>query len=220
MNTYRPTPKSPMGKYFAAAMMIIIAIGVMLFLGKHSLNFFTWTFGSGDDIYAYLGLLLTSIGAVGWLLDFLYMADTDLRKTVAIVMTAISLLGELAAAGFDMYVSALGMINTTMTETDIRNMTIVVALLGFIHGVALVIYIAGDEIGHAWKGEKAIPADPQMPIIPARTEKYKFETPLDWRYIYPAGKEPIISPLPARTPHIIGKDEPTPAQDPFHSPKE
>lgn len=155
-------PKSKMGSIFAGFMMIVIGIGVMLFLGKHSLNFFTWTFSGQDEIYAWLGLLLTSIGAVGWLLDFLYMADTPLRNTIALAMTGISLLGELGAAGFDMYREAILTINQSLTQNDIKMMTIIVAGLGFVHGVALVIYVAGDYIGNAWKegseSEEPIPA--------------------------------------------------------------
>ncbi len=154
-------PQSAMGRIFAGLMMIVIGLGVMIFLGKHSLNFFTWTFSGQDEVYAWLGLLLTSIGAVGWLLDFLYMADTPLRNTVALSMTAISLLGELGAAGFDMYRTAIMTIGTNLTENDIKMMTIIVAGLGFIHGVALVIYVAGDYIGQAWKqtgSEEPIPA--------------------------------------------------------------
>jgi len=169
--------QSPMGRILAFGMMIVIGLGVMLFLGKHSLNFFTWTFQGQDSIYAWLGLLLTSVGAIGWLMDFLYMADSSLRKTISIVMVAVSLLGELGAAGFDMYVSALGTIDVTLTQIDIRNMTLVVALLGFVHGIALVIYVAGDQIGMAWKNETPILADSQMPIIPARKYEQTSPTP-------------------------------------------
>lgn len=168
-------PQSQMGRIFAGGMMITIGIGVMMLLGKHSLNFFTWTFSGQDEVYAWLGLLLTSIGAVGWLLDFLYMADTPLRNVIALTMTAISLLGELGAAGFDMYRTAIMTIGQALTENDIKMMTIIVAGLGFIHGVAMVIYIAGDYIGEAWKQIK--PEDEPIPapalFQPSEGKKYE-----------------------------------------------
>lgn len=188
-------PQSAMGRLFAGGMMIVIGIGVMTFLGKHSLNFFTWTFSGQDEIYAWLGLLLTSIGAIGWLLDFLYMADTPLRNTIALTMTAISLLGELGAAGFDMYRSAIMTINQTLTQNDIKMMTIVVAGLGFVHGAALVIYVAGDYIGAAWKEGK----NEQHPA------EQLFHAPILEERIF---EKDIPSPT-------LAKDEPTTAPDPF-----
>src|SRR3990167_10829193 len=93
---------SPLGKVFGYMALAIISIGVMVFLGSHSLNFFTYTFKADDAIFAWLGLLLTSVGAVFWLGIFLWNADTVLRQAISLIMMLVSLAGEMLTAVFDM----------------------------------------------------------------------------------------------------------------------
>ena len=138
---------SKLGKAISTVGLAVLAIGVMVFLGKHSLNFFLATFGAGDAVYAWLGLLLTSGGAVIWLYIFLNLADTTIRKAVTLIMMIVALVGEFATASFDMWLHGSGVV---LAPEDIRTMTTVVGALGLFAGLALVIYAAGDAIVEAF----------------------------------------------------------------------
>ncbi len=139
--------QSKLGKVMSMIGLGLLTIGVMLFLGKHSLNFFISTFAGQDEIYAWLGLLLTSGGAVIWLYIFLNLADTPIRKAVTLIMMAVALIGEFATAGFDMYMTGAGVV---LAPEDIKMMSTVVAGLGLLAGGALVAYAAGDAIVKAF----------------------------------------------------------------------
>ena len=139
--------QSKLGKVMSMIGLGLLTIGVMLFLGKHSLNFFISTFAGQDEIYAWLGLLLTSGGAIIWLYIFLNLADTPIRKAVTLIMMAVALIGEFATAGFDMYMTGAGVV---LAPEDIKMMSTVVAGLGLLAGGALVAYAAGDAIVKAF----------------------------------------------------------------------
>ncbi len=139
--------QSKLGKVMSMIGLGLLTIGVMLFLGKHSLNFFISTFAGQDEIYAWLGLLLTSGGAIIWLYIFLNLADTPIRKAVTLIMMAVALIGEFATAGFDMYMTGAGVV---LAPVDIKMMSTVVAGLGLLAGGALVAYAAGDAIVKAF----------------------------------------------------------------------
>ncbi|MEO6566721.1 MAG: hypothetical protein ABIO63_11915, partial [Casimicrobiaceae bacterium] len=132
----------------------ILTIGVLLFLGKHSLNFFTETFGASDQLYAWMGLLLTSIGSIIWLWIFKFTDGTRLQKTVALVMMFIALLGEFVTAGFDIYRQAMLADGFIFQPDEIRMMSVVVSALGLVTGLALVVHFAGDSIIEEFKKDK------------------------------------------------------------------
>jgi len=134
---------------------IILSIGMLLYLGKHSLNFFMFTFKGQDELYSWLGLLTTSAGAIIWLGIFLFLANNRLEKAVSLIMVVVSLLGEFAAAAFDMWLNTSGALEggAAFTPDDIRNMSYLVAGLALLHGVALVLQIAGDAIVAAFNGK-------------------------------------------------------------------
>lgn len=132
----------------------ILTIGVLLFLGKHSLNFFTFTFGATDQLYAWMGLLLTSIGAIIWLWIFKFTDGTRLQKTVALVMMFVALLGEFVTAGLDIYMQAMVKDGFNFAPTEIRMMSIIVSALGLFTGLAIVIHFAGDTIIEEFKKDK------------------------------------------------------------------
>jgi hypothetical protein len=133
--------------------LVVLSIGVLLFLGKHSLNFFMFTFSGDDELYAWAGLLLTSIGAVLWMIIFKWLAETKLQKTIALVMMFIALLGEFVTAGFDMYMQAMFADGFEFLPEELRSMTIVVSGLGLITGLALVLHFTGDSILEAFKDD-------------------------------------------------------------------
>ena len=137
-------------KYIGAGIKVLIAAVVFAFLGLKSLDFFTFTTPADQWFYAYLGFGLTGGGVIAYLLVFMWDADTDLKKTVAIVMLAVCIIGELATAGFGLQIDAWEKIGYQMTESDFSAMVLAVQLLGFAHAAALVVYTAGDAIGNAF----------------------------------------------------------------------
>lgn len=140
-------------KYIGAAIKIVIASVVIAFLGLKSLDFFTFTTPAEQWYYAYLGFGLTGGGVIAYLLIFMWDADTDLKKTVAIVMLAICIIGELTTAGFGLQIDAWEKIGYQPNDSDFAAMVLAVQLLGFAHAAALVIYTAGDAIGKAFGDE-------------------------------------------------------------------
>ena len=123
----------------------------MVFLGSHSLNFFQFTFTSADAIYSWLGLLLTSVGAVFWLGIFLWNADTTLRKAIALIMMVVSLAGEMVTAVFDMQNAAVYASGFQFLPEEIKTMTEVIGYLGAFTGLMLIAYAAGDRIAEEFK---------------------------------------------------------------------
>lgn len=166
-----------MKKKIAGLGKAVLAVGMLLYLGKHSLSFFQFTFKGEDEIYAWLGLLTTSVGVLIWLSMFLWLSESTLQKTTAAVMVVVSLLGEFGVAGFDMYMNAMGLTQggVHFSDAEIRNMSIVVAGLALLNGLALIIDIAGDEFDRVWSEEfgksspaKQAPASaPFSPSLPA-----------------------------------------------------
>ncbi len=145
-----------MKKILANLGKALLTIGMLLYLGKHSLNFFQFTFKGEDGIYALLGLLTTSAGVLIWLTAFLWLASSTLQKTVALIMVVISLLGEFGVAAFDMWMNASGLTagGVKFSDVEIKNMTLVVAGLALLHGLALVVDVAGDAIAEVWNEAK------------------------------------------------------------------
>jgi hypothetical protein len=129
----------------------VISIGVMIFLGSHSLNFFQYTFTGNDQLFAWLGLLLTSVGAVAWLGVFLWNADTKLRQAISLIMMLVALAGEMITAVFDMQNSALYASGFQFLPEELKQMTQIIGYLGAFTGIMLIAYTAGDAIIYAFK---------------------------------------------------------------------
>jgi len=142
MTMKRMTPR----KFVGAGAKIILAGVVLAFLGLQSINFFTFTFPPEQWFYAYLGFGLTSGGVIGYLVIFKNDADTHLKKTIAVVMLGVCVVGEILTAGFGMQVEALGKAGYSMTASDFKFMIMAVQALGLLHGLALLFYYAGDQI--------------------------------------------------------------------------
>lgn len=136
--------------YVAAALIGVI---VLAFLGLHSLSFFEFTFPQDQSFYAYLGFGLTSGGVVLYLIMLVTLAETPLQKFTSIAMLAVSVLGEIATAGFGMKVEAWRSSGFILTQEDLDLMVLAVGVLGFLHGVALVAHFAGDTIIAAFSDE-------------------------------------------------------------------
>jgi hypothetical protein len=120
---------------------------VLVYLGLHTINFFTFTFPPDQQYLAWLGFGLTGGALIGYLVIFLWAADTDLKKSIAVIMMVVSGIGEILAAGFGMTIEAWARMGWTMTQQDFDTMLLAVRVLAFAHALALVVYIAGDKIG-------------------------------------------------------------------------
>lgn len=137
-------------KLIGAGIKIAIAVVVLIFLGMKSLDFFYFTTPQEEYYYAWLGFGLTGGGLIAYLLIFLWDADTPLKKTVAIVMLGVCLLGELATAGFGLQIDAWQKGGYQLAQEDFDMMVRAVQLLGFAHALALLAYVAGDKLAEAF----------------------------------------------------------------------
>jgi hypothetical protein len=131
----------------------MLAFVVIAFMGLQSLNFFTFVFPPEQWYYAYLGFGLTSLAVLAYLFIFLFDADTPLRKTIGITMMIVSLLGEVMTAGYGIELEAQVKTGLTLAQSDYDFMVMIVKLLGFAHGIALIAYFAGDKIAEAFGDE-------------------------------------------------------------------
>jgi hypothetical protein len=129
--------------------LVEFALGavVLVYLGLHTINFFTFTFPPDQQYLAWLGFGLTGGALIGYLIIFLWAADTDLKKSIAVLMMLISGVGEILAAGFGMTIEAWSRMGWVMTQQDFDTMLLAIRALAFAHALALVVYIAGDKIG-------------------------------------------------------------------------
>jgi hypothetical protein len=129
--------------------LVEFALGavVLVYLGLHTINFFMFTFPPDQQYLAWLGFGLTGGALIGYLVIFLWAADTKLKKTIAVLMMLVSGIGEILAAGFGMTIEAWSRMGWVMTQQDFDTMLLAIRALAFAHALALVVYIAGDKIG-------------------------------------------------------------------------
>jgi hypothetical protein len=133
-------------KLIGSLVKIMVAAVVMVYLGLHTVNFFLYTFPPEKWYYSWLGFGLTGGGLIGYLIVFLWDADTPLKKVVALIMTVVCGIGEVLAAGFGMQIETWAKSGFTLTESDFNLMLLAVQVLAFAHFLALVVYVAGDKI--------------------------------------------------------------------------
>jgi hypothetical protein len=177
----KPKDVRPAGYWIGWISKVIMAVAMLLYLGLHSYNFFTWTFKDDQWIFAILGLFTTSIGVLLWLAIYLYVAEDGLEKAVSIIMLFVSLLGEFAAAGFDMFMNISGQFNvTTLTATDLRNMSYIVAGLALLNGLALVAGVAGQQILDDLSRIKAPKSAPAPMVVNASETENVRQIPHSW----------------------------------------
>ena len=124
----------------------VITLVVLAYLALHTVNFFKFTFPADQFYYAYLGFGLTGLGAIGYLIVFLWDADTTIKKTIALIMVVVCGIGEVMAAGFGMQIEAWVKNGWQMTEADFQSMLFVIEGLAFLHLIALILYVASDKI--------------------------------------------------------------------------
>lgn len=138
------------GGLLAQGGLAAIAGATLVFLGVHSINFFQYIFNEQEQYLAWLGFGLTGGAFLAYLLDLKYLAASRLHKAIAFVMIFLTFGGELATAGFGMQLEAFVRAGYAFTEGDIAAMIWLIRGLAFIHGVALVLHFAGDEMKEAF----------------------------------------------------------------------
>ena len=146
--TRRLTPKRILGMVAKT----VLAILVVVFMGAHSLSFFTFIFSADKFYYAYLGFALTSGGVVLYLVVLKTEAQemSDMQKFVIISMMIVSVLGEAATAFFGMQIEAWEKANYALLPSELELMIYAVTGLGFLHGIAWIAYFSWDEIAEAF----------------------------------------------------------------------
>lgn len=180
-------------KFLATGFKFAIAAAVLVFLGTESLNFFTYTTPKDQPYVAYLGFGLTSIAFVGYLIIFLWDADTPLKKTISLTMMVVCLFGELATAGFGMQINAWQKNGFTLTQDAFDSMVMFVRVLGMAHGIALVGYFAGEQIISAFRDDDGDGVPNAFDGIDNRTtSENKGTWTLPWR----KGENRRIKPAP------------------------
>lgn len=145
--------KMSVKRLIGSGIKVAIAVVVLVFLGMKSLDFFYFTTPQDEFYYAWLGFGLTGGGLVAYLMIFMWDADTELKKTVAIVMLGVCLVGELATAGFGLQIDAWQKGGYVLAQEDFNAMVRAVQLLGFAHALALLAYVAGDKLAEAFRDD-------------------------------------------------------------------
>ena len=134
-------------KFLASAFKFVILAIVAAFLALHSINLFSFVFPQEQEYLAWLGFGLTGLGAVGYLIMFLWEGGTTLQKSVSLAMAVVCSIGEVLAAIFGMMIESWKKAGFTMTESDFQGMLLVIGALSIAHFFALITYFAGDKIG-------------------------------------------------------------------------
>ena len=142
-----------MKKYISYLSVAVLVVTVAIFLGQHSIEFFTNTFSAENSSMGVLGYMLTGGGFFLWLMIFLWNSKTKLQKTTAFVMMVICLLGELGTAIFNMYMHTIADAGFSLTESDVKGIYLLVGALTVAHGVSLVIKFAGEEVINAFRDD-------------------------------------------------------------------
>lgn len=133
-------------KYIAFGLKVILTLVIFVFLTSESLNFFEFVFPADQWYMAYTGLGLTSGAVLVYLYLFSFDTETNLQKTVSLIMVLLSIVGEMLTAGFGMQVEAWKQAGFKMTESDFNGMVLAVRILMFVHAAAMVMYFAGDKV--------------------------------------------------------------------------
>lgn len=146
-------------KMLSTGIEIVLALVVFAFLGLKSLDFFVYATPSDQWYLSWLGFGLTGGGVIGYLAIFMWQADSDSKKVISLIMLFVSMIGELITAGFGMQVAAWEKSGLAMTQSEFDAMIFAVQLLGLLHAVALIAYVAGDKIGEVFadKNKNGIP---------------------------------------------------------------
>lgn len=153
------------GYYLALFGKVVISIVVAAFLALHTVNFFGYIFPADQQMYSYLGFGLTGGAVFVYILILKYGSPTNLVKSVSLVMLAVSVIGELLAAGFGMQVETWKKAGLALTEEEFSSMILIVQVLGLAHAAALILMTVGDEVFALFEKSPAKPAAAPAPVV-------------------------------------------------------
>ena len=142
--------KMTVKKYIVGAAKFLMIVVVVAFAGIRSLDFFTFVTKPEQWYLAYFGFGLTSGAVIYYLLVLMWDAETQLQKTIAILMLAVSVIGELLTAGFGIQVDAWKSGGFALTESDFSFMVLAIQVLLLFHALAMIAYYAGDKLAEAF----------------------------------------------------------------------
>jgi hypothetical protein len=140
-------------KFLSGGLKFVLVAIVAAFLALHSINLFKFVFPADQQFYAWLGFGLTGMGALIYLVMFLWDGSTILQKSVSLGMAVICSIGEVLAAIFGMMIESWAKAGFTLTENDFTSMLLVIGLLSIAHFFALIAYFAGDKIAELFGDE-------------------------------------------------------------------
>lgn len=140
-------------KFLSGAFKFVILSIVAAFLALHSINLFKFVFPADQQSYAFLGFGLTGLGAIAYLVMFLWDSATVMQRTISLIMMVICSIGEVLAAVFGMMIESWKKAGFTLTESDFQSMLLVIGILSIAHFIALIGYFAGDKIAELLKDE-------------------------------------------------------------------
>src|SRR5690242_15386432 len=133
-------------KIVGVGLKIALGVTVAIMAGSESLNFFNYIFPADQWYLAYTCFGLTMGAMVVYLYLLIKDAETPLQKTVALLMTFVGILGELASAGFGMQIEGFKKAGWQLSPSDYDFMILVIRIAILIHGVCLILYSFGDRI--------------------------------------------------------------------------
>lgn len=136
----------PVSKWFGLILKIILGVVCAVFVGSESMAFFNFIFPASKWYLAYTGFGLTMGAFIVYLYLLLKDAETPLQKTIALLMMVVGLSGELATAGFGMYIEGWSKLGWQPKPEEYNAMILAIRIMMGIHGVCLVLYWFGDRI--------------------------------------------------------------------------
>jgi hypothetical protein len=140
-------------KWIAMALKVGLAIIILVLEASESMNFFSFIFPPEQWFLAYTGLALTSGAMLVYMYLFIFDTVTTLQRTVALVMALLSLGGAVLTAGFGMQVESWARTGYELAQSDIDFMILTIRILLIVHGIALLLYFAGDKVISAFGDE-------------------------------------------------------------------
>jgi len=135
-----------MAKWIGLALKIVLAVMVAALLGSETMNFANFITPPDKWYIAYTIFGLTMGAFAVYLYLLLKDAETSLQKTVALIMTGVGLIGELATAGFGMQIEGWKKMGWALTPADYDFMILAIRIIMLVHGLALLLYWFGDRI--------------------------------------------------------------------------
>jgi hypothetical protein len=144
-------------KWIARVLFYAVTIGLFLYAAARSLDLITATLPPSQRIVGYLGLLSTGVGAVAWLIVFLYHAQGTAQKGLSMLCVIVDLLGEFALFTFDtLYRTGESGMISGLSADGIRLVILgLSALIAFNIGAAVAFHLFDPETSKRMREESA-----------------------------------------------------------------